>query len=67
MSQDPLIRKKYRHFKELRAKQLGPGFIERMEQDKSLRNIIDSAKTNQLDFEDMLAFARKNSIQHFDE
>ena len=38
-----------------------------MEQDKSLRNIIDHAKTNKLDIEDVLAFARKNSIHHFDE
>ena len=38
-----------------------------MEHDKSLRNIIDSAKTNQIGIEDVLAFARKNTLQQVDE
>lgn len=33
-----------------------------MEHDKSIRSIIDSARTKQLSLDDVLEFARKNTL-----
>ena len=53
-SSDPLVRKKFRLFKNLELKAEGPTFLQRMIKDKEIRDTINLALENQLDIDSVI-------------
>ena len=67
MCSDPLVRKQFRLFKSLETKELGLTFLQRMEHDKSARDIVTHAIGSNFGFQDIINIARQSTRFFIDE